>query len=495
MAIFNFSACYLRAFILPSIPIALWGDQVGFFNDGSKMVLGQLPYRDYFVIVPPGTDLVYALLIRCFALRMWIPNLLVAVLAAIVAALTTLIASRLLRGPIVLLPGLLLGGIAFQVSMEATHHWFSTAAVMAALLVLLGGSTMPRAAVAGALCGIAACFTQTRGAAVVAGFAVYLLLRPEKPPMGKRWWAGILALCGAATAVFSAVNAYFIRAASFSQWLFCVVVFPLRYYSAPAINNWRVILLDFGQHSYVVRWIAFPFLYAVAPLLCILLVLAARRWRDNDRSQDWPALFLIAVAGVAMLLSVVASPSIKRLATTSPPSLVLVAWLLAQPTKVGRIVKVALASASLAIAIAIPVRIQTRWHGSLDLPAGRTAFLDRALYEEYDWLLQNTRPNQYLFGLPPLYYAFHTLDPSAIEGLHASEYTRPEQVSALVEALEDHRVPLIVLRESHDLLRETRSPADHLGAFRSYLTENYHIVRSFPTGDDMWRRNEEKSGP
>jgi hypothetical protein len=96
MAAFNFAVCYFRSFVFPNTPISLWGDQVGFFNDGSRMILGQLPYRDYFQIVPPGTDLVYALLIRCFGLKMWIPNLLTAGLAAITALLMTLncIASR-----------------------------------------------------------------------------------------------------------------------------------------------------------------------------------------------------------------------------------------------------------------------------------------------------------------------------------------------------------------------------------------------------------------
>ena len=122
MACFNFLTCYFRTFVSVKVPLVLWGDQIGFFYDGSRMVLGQLPYRDYFKIVPPATDLTYAVLIKAFGVRMWIPNLLMASLAALAALVMTLIASRLMRGPIILLPGLLLASLILVTSTDATHH-------------------------------------------------------------------------------------------------------------------------------------------------------------------------------------------------------------------------------------------------------------------------------------------------------------------------------------------------------------------------------------
>lgn len=154
-ALFNFLTCYFRSFVSAKVSVVLWGDQIGFFNDGSRMVMGQLPYRDYFKIVPPGTDLIYACLIKLFGVRMWIPNLLMATLVALTAFLMTLIASRLMRGPIVVLPGLLLAGFLLPTSIDATRHWFSTIAILAALLVMMGGIALPRIAAAGAMSGIA----------------------------------------------------------------------------------------------------------------------------------------------------------------------------------------------------------------------------------------------------------------------------------------------------------------------------------------------------
>ncbi|HWW22592.1 MAG TPA: hypothetical protein VNY78_01760 [Edaphobacter sp.] len=488
-ALFNFAVCYFSSFVLLNVPLVLWGDQVGFYNAGSRVVLGQLPYRDYFQIVPPGTDLTYALLIKHFGLQLWIPNLLMACLVAMTALLMTLIASHLMRGPVILLPGLLLAGIILPASMDATHHWFSTIAVLAAVLVLLKETTLPRIAAAGALCGLAACFTQTKGALAIAGFTVYLIYGARRhtiqPP--KRWQEFLL-LYGAAAAVFMVINAYFIRAAGIGQWLFHVLIYPLRYYSYPSVNNWRVLIHDFPEHNGIWKWVTFPFLYATVPLVSIMFVVTIwRRWEVN-RDKHWRKLLLVAIAGIAMFMAIAAAPSIKRLGTVSPPTLILLAWLLHRPGKTATRLKLLLACVAIALAVAIPVRIQTKTYVFLDLPAGRGAFKDTALCEEYRWLLENTHPGQFFFGLPPLYFAFHMRNPAAIEGFISSEYTRPQQIFALVEALESHPVPLLILRRSHDFLFTKDSPSDHLEPIRVYVTRNYQLTKTFPTGDEVWRR-------
>src|ERR1700722_16324773 len=154
LAAFTFLVCYFRAFIFPAVPIVLWGDQIGFFSDGTRMVAGQLPYRDFFQIVPPGTDLVYALLIQRFGVSAWIPNLVMAILAAVMAWLVTVVARRFMVGAISALPALLFASFIMHGGFDATHHWFSTIAIMAAMLVFFDGTNWTRAAAVGALCGL-----------------------------------------------------------------------------------------------------------------------------------------------------------------------------------------------------------------------------------------------------------------------------------------------------------------------------------------------------
>src|ERR1700737_3061339 len=194
VSLFSFGACYFRSFVFPNIPLLPWGDAVGFLNNGTRIVAGRLPYRDYFAFLSPGTELTYALFIKEFGACSWIPNLMIACLAAATAFLMTLAAAQLLRGGAIAFPGLLLPGFVLPGSLDATHHWFSTIAIMAAVLVLLHGDSLPNIAAVGSLCGIAGWYTQSKGATAAAGFMAYLILksRPESIPARDRWLKCIL---------------------------------------------------------------------------------------------------------------------------------------------------------------------------------------------------------------------------------------------------------------------------------------------------------------
>jgi hypothetical protein len=171
----TFAICFLREFVLPHAPVMSWNDQMLFATNGARIVAGQMPYRDYFQFVTPGTDLVYAFLFRHLGLLLWIPNLLMVCLAATAVLLTTLAAEKVLRGSFIALPAALTVGFILFGGLDATHHWFSALLTIIAMLVLFRGSQNWRVVLAGSLCGIVASFTQSRGATVTAGFLVYLL--------------------------------------------------------------------------------------------------------------------------------------------------------------------------------------------------------------------------------------------------------------------------------------------------------------------------------
>jgi hypothetical protein len=486
MAIFAFAVCYLRSFIFPATPIVLWGDQIYFFDDGSRMSLGQLPYRDYFQIVPPGTDLIYALLIRLFGVSLWIPNLLMSCLSAAVASLMTLIAARIMQGAIIVLPGLLFAGIVLLTSMDATHHWFSTVAVLAAVLVFMPAPTWRRVANSGALCGIAALFTQTKGLLAIAAFLVCIIGTVKD----KRWQKSLL-LCGSAAAVFIAVNAYYISAAGLGKWLYCLLLYPLRYYSAPSFNNWRVVLIDAQLHSGAFRWVVVPFLCVAVLLTCIMLI---DLWKGSERDNaERRRLLLLATVAFAMFLTVSSAPSVKRVCTASPPAVILLVWGLGRRGRADPGWNFLLGSVAVVLAIVTTARTQIRPHQELNLPGGRAAFLHPDEYELYSWLLKNTDPGQYFFGLPPLYTPFHFRNPAPIEGVDPSDYTRPEQVSAVVEALQNCRVPLLVLRQSRIYLFAKKSASNHLGPLQEYISRNYQLTKTFRTGDEVWQRKRSDS--
>src|SRR5271156_1132805 len=63
---------YLRTFLLPAIPFTVTDDQSLFFARAARIVQGQVPYRDFFEIVPPGTDLIYAAGFRLLGIHAWV---------------------------------------------------------------------------------------------------------------------------------------------------------------------------------------------------------------------------------------------------------------------------------------------------------------------------------------------------------------------------------------------------------------------------------------
>ena len=477
-ASFTFTVCYFRSFVFPDIPFLPWSDAVGFLNNGTRIVAGRLPYRDYFAFVPPSTDLAYALAIQAFGARAWIPSVMMPCLAALAALLMTCCAARIVRGTMMVLPGLLLVGFILPGSLDATHHWFSTDAVLAALLVLLGGGSLPRMAMAGALCGVAGSFTPTKGAMAVVGFIAYLSLKRWRGdmPAGDFWRRGSL-LAGVSAAVFVAANAYFIRAAGLSRWLYCILVFPVRYYPSVPLNNWRIYgdgVLPLGPGT-----IPALFVNASVPLVYVMIVIATRRRWTNEPNQPWDQLLLIALTGLALFLAIAPSPSWKRLSIVSPPAMILWGWLLARSGRIITRLRVGLAVIALIFALAGPVRTQTRWRAYLNLPVGRTAFKEPARYDEYRFALGRTHPGELVFGTPPVQFALAVQNPAPIDVFVPADYTRPEQVAGTIQALEKYRVPLLMLHRDMYTPSSSNSASDHLGPLRAYLHQSYRLTKKF----------------
>jgi hypothetical protein len=489
VSLFNFGVCYFRSFVFPNIPLLPFGDAVGFLINGSRIVEGRLPYRDYFQFLSPGTEVTYAVLIRGFGARAWIPNLMIAGLAAATAMLMTFAAARLMRGAVVALPGLLLAGFVLPGSLDATHHWFSTVAIMAAMLVLLSGDTFPHIALVGVLCGIAGWYTQSKGATAAAGFMAYLILKGWRAgaPVHDRWLKCVV-LPVLALAVFGAGNAYFIQAAGLKRWLFCLVVYPLRYYPSVDINNWHAY--GDGFRAFGLGTIPFLFVHATVPLVYAVGLVVIVRWSKNQPSQDWDKIILVSLTGIAMFLAVAAAPGWKRLATVSPPAMILLTWLLDRPGAMVVRLSTGLGAAAIMLALAGAVRSQTRWYAFLDLPVGKTSFTDPARYDEYRYALAHTEREQFLFAPPPILFALGVKNPAPIDNFVPFEYTRPEQVTETVRALETYKVPLLMLNPGMFTWPKSNPASDHLDPIRADLAKNYRRTVTFQTGDELWERTE-----
>jgi len=263
---------YLQVFILPFVPISFWADQSTYLLNARRMLDGQVIYRDFFQFTPPGTESVYFGLFRLFGPRSWIPDGMLLLLGVSLVGLITMISEKLINGASCFLPGLLFLVIPFQSLLDGTHHWYSTVAVMAALAVVIENRSVFRLAAAGTLCGLATCFTQSRGLVAVLGLAVVLLWERrclQRLFRRKGWPATIPGL---------------------HHRFRCEVL------SREWFNTWRVYMADapsLHSISALLQLPGFLFIHALLPLVYVLFF--ARYWRAGraEPQEPWDKLMLV----------------------------------------------------------------------------------------------------------------------------------------------------------------------------------------------------------
>jgi len=373
---------------------------------------------------------------------------------------------------------------------------------MAAVLLALEKRTPVRLAGAGALCGVSAWFTQNQGPAALLAFAVFVLWESRRK--GQTWRAVIkkesFLVAGFISSLVLA-TAYFAREAGLKRFVWCTIVYVVKYWSAESTNNsYKVYLKDLAGLR---LWELLPlvFIYATVPWVYALFVATYRRERRLNSAAPWEPLVLLNIVGIFLFAGIASSPSWFRLCTVSPPALIMVVWLLTSSSRpVARASLRFLWAAVLVCAATVMFKTflhESRWRGYLDLPAGRTAFLDPGPYDEYRWLLGRTAPSDFFFGgrNPYLYFPLRLRSPSEVSCVTANDFTRPEQVGDLVAGFKNHRVRFVMWQPELDHPADCLPAGDHLGPLRAYLHQHYHLVKTFPRGlwgpSQIWQRNDE----
>jgi len=488
---------YLQLFRFPWTPIFIVQDHWIFLQDAREMLDGRVLYRNIFQFTFPGTQVVYAMLVKLFGSRVWIPNAVLVILGTLLALLTTLISKRIVKGRWALFPGFFLLSFEFSAWHDATHHWFCTVVSMAAVMIVADERSPRRLVAAGALAGLAMWFNQSQGALVLLGLAVFALWECRRK--NQEWQTVIrqweLLLAGFVPTVVLGIG-YFVWKAGVRQFVWSTLIFPLKYFSADAANNtYRVYFSDLAGHP---LWEAAPavFVYAVVPLVYVIyLIVYLRSKSDRTTAEPWEQLMLLNIVGACMFLSVAFAPSSFRLSTVSPPALIILVWLLRSSTwRISRSTLAFLGFAAFLCASMATIktfRIERIWHAYLNLPSGRTVFLDPGPYKEYQWLLNNTSPSDFFFGgrSPYFYYPLELQAPSAVLYVTANGFTRPSQIRNLIRALARHHVRIIMWDKN--LNQPTSTLGNNLGPLRVYLREHYHMKKTFHyMAAQVWERND-----
>jgi len=485
---------YLRTFLLPAAPFAATDDQSLFFARAVRILQGQVPYRDFLEIVTPGTELIYAVGFRLFGVHAWVMPMWTIATGLAFSLLITYIAAQIVDGPSVWLPALLFLVFDFNSALDLTHQWFSTFAALAMVAVLMGGLSGRRIFSAGLLGAVAILFTQTKGTLVVVGVALYLIgvTKPRDTNLARRLALFILPV----VVPVACVLGYYVYKSGFQRVLFDLVIFPSRFMPLSEVNTPRTYIRQLGQFfsfrrpSEIAFLIPALFTYALVPYVYVVGLYQLRRRRTLMSRTVQRNLILLHVAGLGLFLAIANGPRHFRLCTVAPPAILIFVWVLTLPVPaLGYIRKLSWVLAGCYLVL-LPVYRQVQWHDTLDLPVGRTAFTDRALLRKFQWVAERTHPSDGFFNdsALTLYLSLH--NPTQTEFVTYDETTRPEQIAAVVEALE-HDPPVYI-----SLLPVTLGPTggDHAAPLRRFVYDNYNLANVFSQKQSqyeqqLWRRS------
>lgn len=479
---------YLRTFLLPGTPLIAQGDEVIYFTHGIRMLHGQLPFRDFFTFVIPGTDLWYAGLFGLFGVHAWLASAILILLGFTIACLLLWISRSILSGMTAFLPALLFLVLDFDTAKDATHHWYSTLFVLAAAGTLLGGRSTRRVLATGAFCGIAAVFTQTQGTLAWVAIGLYLILAGKAKEQETQLLKQLLMLALPFAAIVAGVLGYYAITIGLHPLFYDLGTFLFKYFSAQEAHRPAAYFMQIPQLKKltdVAPAIQYGFIHILVPFAYIFgLVRLIREKRNMDR-RLWEAMLLVNMVGLAIFAAVVNGPTYHRLSMIAPPAIVVAVWLFRGASTVDRTMRALLWTMAIVLLVSFPAHLQLHWRGYVDLPIGRVATSEPANYDELQRFAGRAHVGESFFGSPQLTFNFSLDNPTPMDVVTPNEFTRPEQVDEVVRALASHQTPLVLL---YPEIYVSHGAGDNLEPFRDYVHENYHLVEVFHSGQ-LWERN------
>jgi hypothetical protein len=473
-----------------------------YVSDAYRMYQGEVMYRDFFQFSPPATALVYFFLFKFFGLQPWIINLENVLLGLSLAWLGVIIAKKVTRPDLALLPSAIFLVGLYKDFLEPTHHWYSLLAACGGIATLIERRTPTRIAAAGFFGALSACCTQVRGVGVTLGFAAFLwwesrqrreesreLLRKEA------WlWASFLVS-------LIALNSYFIWEAGLRRFLWCTIVFGIKCYPKDAEwNTFKVFFLSLPRFITLRGFIYFCgqwlFINGIMPATVILFF--ARYGRDSGKKpmEFWERPMLLALVGTSMFLSVVAAPALHRLAACALPGIILLVWYLDSPGKFARVLRMLLPVGVVVVALHAMVGTASPRRWTFTTRQGELALEDWRDYEAFAWVQQHTRPMDYFYDAADQYwvgeYCLDLRNPTPISIIKNNGYTTPEQVAEVIQGLERHHVHYVAWSPPElDVMPAWENPSeDPLGPLRDYIHKHYQLVKVLTNADQIWERKD-----
>jgi hypothetical protein len=484
---------YLSLFGLSGIPYFRTGDESVFWTYAYRMLSGQVFLRDFHQFSPPGTDLIYAAAFRLFGVSLFTTNWLVLALGLAIAVCVFCCARFFLRPSLAALSALCVVVMVYGDRLDATHHWFSSLANLAAVLTLLPHRTFQRVAAAGVLFGIASFFTQTRGAAgLIACCAVFLWERRRGAITTRTLSLRISLLVGVTFLVWLALSWRFIAQAGLATYWHAQVTYLPKDTIFP--SGFLVPAFGFQLHPNAIgNLINRLAMYLMLLLACPLVAFQCLRGQQED-SRDPVALFLLASLGIVQALEVITVLNWNRMAAAEIPAAILTVYLIARKQRQASLLVPACWALLAVIGFGRCLPQAMHRYTRVDLPTG-PALAPKNDAEELNWLATHTRPGDTFFDASNarLYALLELRNAMPVDMLTTVQNTLPSWLKLAIQGLDQSRTRYILWSERAGIGSVERMHTDandHLDPMRLYMQHSYICIKTFADGDQVWERRD-----
>ena len=484
---------YLQLFILPATPIYVENDQVLPISNAMRLLDGEVMYRDFFHFAPPGADLYYAAVFSIFGAKVWVVNVTIFLLAACQLLILFIFSKRIFPSTYHYLPSLIYFTIGFRLwGIDGSYRLFSIVFVMAAALIVVFRRDTKAMIAAAALCGISSFFVQTRGLLGVGAIGLFLLWEQynegfELKPLLQKW------TIAAATFLLTIGVTQFYMAwlGGFDNYFFANVIFLKEYYGADTLSNTFAYFSDvpdlnsyLASYGFAGGWfrylrVAGPtlFFYALIPVVYVVFLIY-RRLRSAGTGSDRD-LVLWAILGSVLFVGA-SAPTAFRLYHISIPGVLILTWLVSR-LRLGAGISRTLTFGLLVLSVMYCFQRQTIANVTLELPAGRAAFLAPDTVDKYLWLADETEPGDYIYEAQhaTYYFPLHLKNPSPFYLIRDNNYTPPFQVEQLLRSLRANPPRLIAWHGGWSKRPAERLPGDNLAPLWEFIRANYRMKKEF----------------
>lgn len=493
---------YLHLFVLPNTPIFHEEDHLIFAHDGWRMFLGESLYKDFFQLTFPGMQVVYFFLFHIFGTKFWIINALVFVQAISQTVICFLIAKHFFahRWFVYLAPSLYLFFGFRWFGIDGSHRMFSPIFLWLAIYVLLKSRSLSRLATAGFLCALASFFTQQRGILAVGAIGVFLVWEAfQTSSKWKKLFIDEAVLGGTFLLIITLLIAPFLISAGAETFFYDTFLYLRSYvqdtnanfYQSYWVSATRILNMGLLVSS------AMFFYYALIPLVYIIVGVYVWKKRNDSKIADKNEILLVALVGLFLSLGTFA-PNPGRFFQICVPALILLVWLIHQ-IKFQTLIFARLVVVGLMIFGAfLAFRIQSNWETRvLEMRTGKAVFFSDVVMERYQWLLENTEENEYVFEVYycTVYFPVLIRNPTPVTYLWNNGFSPPWQVESSIESLKAKQPRYILWDAAWNEELKIIEEGENLQPLYEYLQQNYSPKKRFtPYGlrhMEVWERKKQ----